>query len=149
MVKKWEESFYPSFNQGYVDLSAIIKSHDIEIKTIDLYEINGAYISYNNEEIFVINENLDWKEQRFAIAHELCHYMLWEKNHPSKMEIKKNSREMRADKFAMNFLLPTQPLINVYKEEKDTLEISNIFWAPEFQVKKKLTSLINKLLLNG
>jgi hypothetical protein len=49
----------------------------------------------------------------------------------------------------MNFLLPTQPLINVYKEEKDTLEISNIFWAPEFQVKKKLTSLINKWLLNG
>lgn len=134
---KWE---YTESSDS-VNLEKMIDQNDIHLEFLnDLDEIHGLYIQYLDTDIFIINKDLDWKSKRFTIAHEMGHFLLWEKEIPKNINHIFTHEEEKADIFAMNLLLPNKLFKKAYEKNKDITEVSNIFWVPEKIVIKKLES---------
>lgn len=125
-------------NHDFVDIFEIVKNLWIKVDFINFEKINWIILW---DRIW-INENLSIEKQRFTLAHELCHYILWEKWASIWMMWAIEYREKRADYFAMNLLLPNKALIAAYNEFENTPTIASMFWVPVKIVEKKLESLI-------
>lgn len=108
-----------------------------------------ANIYYNN------NPEIDIPTQRFTIAHELghCinHYNELSKN--GKLEFLDDKSEQNesnsdvheyvCDKFARDFLIPTEMLKKIYSamHNPNVLDLANLFLVPEEEMKIKLDEL--------
>lgn len=110
-----------------------------------------ANIYYNN------NPSVDIPKQRFVIAHELAHCVnhynaLSESGHfefSKKLNLNNegvmanSTNEQICDKFARDFLIPSDSLIRVYGivDEPKVKHLANLFLVPEEEMKKKLEEL--------
>ncbi len=112
-------------------------------------ENDSAYIYYNN------NPEIDIPMQRFTIAHELAHCI----NHYDELSIngkleflddKSENSESENDvheyvcnKFARDFLIPTEMLKKIYNalRNPNISDLSNLFLVPESEMKIKLDEL--------
>lgn len=125
-----------------IDIKSIVKDFGIKIESNNFWkEIKGCRAEIEWKEIFYISENLNEKQKRFVLAHELCHFLLWEKWFNLWILKIKTIEEKRADNFATSLLLPKKQLIEAYKEYENIPTISDIFWVPEKIIEYKLNKL--------
>lgn len=63
--------------QAPIDIEALIKAHNIAIRTQELEDsISGMLVIKNGRVIIGVNENHHPNRQRFTLAHELGHFLL-------------------------------------------------------------------------
>lgn len=84
---------------------------------------------FNNDKIIVVNSNDSVGHQRFAIAHEIAHYIydydgeksLYDLYDTNRNNID-NPREKRANRFAAELMIPAAPFLSIIKE----IELENL-----------------------
>jgi Zn-dependent peptidase ImmA (M78 family) len=124
----------------FIDIEKIVQSFWVNIDYINFSKINGIIIKNR----IWINENISIKEQRFTLAHELCHFLLKETGVSEWLFSCKDIKEKRADTFAANFLIPEKQLIEAYNEHRNIPTLSDIFCVPVKAIEKQLIKLINQ-----
>lgn len=124
-------------DNDFIDIENIIEKEWIKIHKYDLWKID--WLLYRN--IIWVNSKLSPVKQRFVMAHELCHFLLWEKWFSRWIFHSKDPKEKIADEFAMNLLLPNNALLKAYKEFQNIPCLVNIFWVPSEVIEKKLRSI--------
>jgi len=129
---------YKYKNSDFVDIEEIVKNEWVKIHTMDLWKID--WVLYENN--IWVNSKLDLFKQRFVIAHEFCHFLLWEKWFSRWIFHSKDPKEKRADEFAMNLLLPKRALLKAYEEYQNIPCLVNIFWVPSEVIEKKLNLIV-------
>lgn len=95
------------------------------------------------DDTIVVNSNLNKYSKRFILAHELWHFLFWD---TKDSKVWKEEKEKRADRFAIDLLLPTDELLRLYNKWYDIKALSNIFKVPELVIKNKLNLLLTHWL---
>ena len=94
---------------GTSDPSAIADQLGILYQICDL-QFEGCYMFLKNHRYIFINQNLPEHEMRLVMAHELGHAILHRKENcyfiRTKTLLLKSKKEIEANKFAMELLLP-------------------------------------------
>lgn len=140
-------NFLENFLQNYkdldlpIDVESIVKSFWIGVVRMDLWKIDWVLF----ENFIWVNSNLHNYKQRFVIAHEFCHFLLWEKWFSKWMFHSRDLKEKRADEFATKFLLPEKQLIEIYKELENIPTLTTYFAVPEKVVEKRLNILFTNV----
>jgi len=112
--KQWKLGFEP-----LPDLIDIFEERGIKVFEIDNKQypkFDGLSASINNMPIIVIGNQWSGDRQRFTLAHELGHLVLYGFFHPFLEE------EKCCDRFAGAFLLPKEALINLLGEYRNNIE---------------------------
>lgn len=111
-----------------VDVEAMAKSHTIKVMVADLDdETSGVLIIKSDESVIGVNQIHHENRQRFAIAHELGHYILHRESsrlfvdstltfHRSQTE--HFQQEIQANAFAAELLMP-EDMVRQYVEKID------------------------------
>lgn len=115
-----------------------IKKNNIQLVYIPIENIldekvlfSGVYVSLNEDgykERFIgLNTNDYYDNQIFTLAHELYHFYEESQVHFCRIGSEsQNTRELKANRFAAEFLLPTEILkLEIENENKGELDISN------------------------
>lgn len=123
-----------------IDIESITKSFWIEIIKTDLWNIDWILF---NDTIWV-NSWLSEYKQRFVIAHEFCHFLLWEKWFSKWIFHCKDPKEKRADNFATKILIPEKQIIEYYEEYWNIPTLTHLFWVPDKVIEERLKYLILK-----
>lgn len=115
----------------------IIKNERLKISYLNL--MNVHWFLYKKH--IWINKNLDISKIRFAIAHEVWHYINWDTfNIPTFQEISENN----ADNFAITVLLPEDVLLEEYENHWWDLSIlEKVFWVEEHIIEKRLKQIFS------
>lgn len=140
------EKFLKNYEDfDFIDIEEIIENLWIIIEKVDFWhtEINWARTKIWNKEIIFINPNLDIKKQRFVMAHELCYFLLWEKEVFKRPICVRPFQEVRADDFATDLLLPENRLNELIIDWYDIFQISDIMWIPEKYVEQRYKKIIS------
>ena len=140
------EKFLKNYEDfDFIDIEEIIENLWIIIEKVDFWhtEINWVRTKIWNKEIIFINPNLDIKKQRFVMAHELCHFLLWEKEVFKRPICVRPFQEVRADDFATDLLLPENRLKELIIDWYDIFQISDIMWIPEKYVEQRYKKIIS------
>ena len=138
------------------DIYAYVNTFD-NIKIIDDYlslEISGMIEYIGDGFIITINKNHSEGRRRFTLAHEFAHYSLHKEYLKSNKiikekstlfittEFRKNLKELEANEFAINILLPKEEFINVIKSGKTKLrDIAEYFCVSATAVKYRAYEL--------
>src|SRR3990167_3938729 len=112
--KQWSLGLDP-----ILDLIDVFEEHGIKVFEIDNQEypgFDGLSASINNMPIIVIGNRWPGDRQRFTLAHELAHLVLYEFMHPSLDE------EKCCNRFAGAFLLPKEALIAILGKHRNDVE---------------------------
>ena len=109
-----------------VNVEQIAREHNIIVKPVSLPdEISGVLDNSTDRYIILVNSNQSPVRQRFSIAHELGHYFLHSSDdskkqvHIDKIRYYRNiksslgidDKEIEANKFASELLIPTDELL--------------------------------------
>ena len=124
----------------FINIEKIIIELWLNIDYLDFSDINAVIIEKN----IWVNKNLSLEKQRFALAHELCHFLLNEKWASTGFFSSCDIREKRADKFATNLLLPTIAFVENWEKFKNIPTLSEIFVVPEKVIEFKIKTLLKK-----
>lgn len=124
--------------ENSINIESIVESFWLKIIKYDLWIVDWILF----EEHIWINASLDSFKQRFVIAHEFCHFLLWEKWFSKWIYHSKDPKEKRADNFATELLLPKKNFIDKYLEFWNIPTLSQYFWVPEKVVEKRLIDLL-------
>ncbi|MCX7090423.1 MAG: XRE family transcriptional regulator [Legionellales bacterium] len=112
--KQWHLGLDP-----LLDLIDIFEEHGIKVFEIDNQEypgFDGLSASINNMPIIVIGNRWPGDRQRFTLAHELAHLVLYGFMHPDLDE------EKCCNRFAGAFLLPKEALISILGQHRNYIE---------------------------
>lgn len=136
----------------HVNLTKMVK--ELGFKVVPMYVLPSSVLAImditTDNHLIGVNMNYDYAHRRFAVAHEIGHYIM----HADK---KKNDRlyiyqkddefgeEGEACKFA-TFLLLDEKIFNmeykIYKKEENYIKIlSKLFGAPMMTVKRRIKEL--------
>lgn len=103
---------------------------------------NGLYINQNGCKFIVVNENLDYYDQRVIIAHELGHAVLHDNLNMAYIEnntyYSRDKFEYQANYFAANLLLPDGFEKDIEFKDMKIEQISSMVAVPVELVKIKL-----------
>ncbi len=145
MEKEILEDFIKN-NQGK-DIYKIINNLWIEIDFVDYIDVNWCCIDFFWKSFILINKNLSQKLALFTIWHELCHFLLWEKWFSLQISFnKKDFIERRADRFALDLLIPTSEMIELVEVYNyDIFQLENYFWIPAEKIAIKLKDFYKNL----
>ena len=98
----------------------------IEVAIGDIGTRSGCYMYLKRNKCIWINENLEGNERLFVMAHELGHAILHPRENCYFIKHKTlflNSRkEQEANKFAIDFLIPDDILIEYFQFQQYTIE---------------------------
>lgn len=126
-----------------IDIERIVNSFGIKIIKMDLWKVDWLLF----ENFIWVNKKLHKFKQRFVIAHEFCHFILWEKWFSKWIYHSTDPKEKRADDFATQILLPKNQIKEKYFEFENIPTLAQYFWVPEKVVEKRLNNLFyNKKL---
>ena len=146
-MKILEEILDEHKNSEFIDIYQIISDFWINIIEKSLEkgnEILWVRACCDWVQFIFVRENLNEKEKRFVLAHELCHFLLNEKWLNMWILKVKSEIEKRADNFACDLLLPEKPLKEAYETFENIPTISDMFWVPEKVVEYKLNKIYTK-----
>lgn len=121
----------------FVDIKAIIESHEIEIDYIVLPdEISGLiHVDEKENARIVVNEDHHPNRQRFTMAHELGHYILHKNKgiHIDKKSFSRNRNaisqtgldpiEIEANRFAAELLMPKELIEKKLTGKEDLIDL--------------------------
>lgn len=138
MIKKLEDIIDKYSHLDYIDIESIILSYWLVIDYIDFWKIN--WIRYQNR--IWINSNMSKEKQRYTLAHEFCHFLMWEKWVSSWTFWTKDKRENRADEFAMRLLLPERIVKELYNKYKDIKIVASKLWVPDEIARDRIVTLV-------
>ena len=110
-------------NSDFIDIENIIYNYWIEIDYIDFEKINWIIIW---DRIW-ISKNISKEKQRFTIAHELWHAILFN-NWINEINIE---IEKKCDEFAWRLLVSENHLIEAWKYEKSKNKLAKKFWVSD------------------
>lgn len=146
---KWFYLLYK--DKSRINIRHIIKEHWIDIiEHKKLNQIKWIYIKIDWKDTIIISENLSEYEKRFTLAHEFCHYLMWEESLSlSNNEFFKNysnqESEKRADEFAMIFLLPKKAVFSEYLEYHNFDLLEEFFWVPKKIIERRIKMLLHNI----
>ncbi len=143
-----------------VDIVALARKLGFAVALLDLPETEDGFVlvdvndnnlfNLNSDKVIGVNENRNFIDQRFIVAHELGHFLLHSKNEPlfaHRENIKgKNQEENDADYFAACILMYEELFIYVYnalekvtnKLEEKILFLAEFFKVPEQSVRRRI-----------
>lgn len=137
-------------SSNFQEVKALMKKEGTILGMVKIKE-EYANIYYNN------NKEIDIPTQRFTIAHELAHCVydsesLALQEEVDYVSVKENGmnsdfKEEKCDKFARDFLIPSDMLIKVCNiiPDVDLTVLSELFLVPESQMKIKLEEMNIKI----
>ena len=123
-------SFWQMGNTPAERLEEIVREKlGIELLYIDAPdEVSGA--SFRNERFcaILINRNHSEGRRNFSIAHELFHILTWTTLHPDYVSPEEQEEvtaksEKLANAFASSFLMPTKPVVALWKERPKPFDL--------------------------
>jgi len=113
----------------------IIKNEKLKISYLNL--VNVHWFLYKKH--IWINKNLNIYKIRFAIAHEIGHYMNWDS---FSIPFFNKISERNADNFAITVLLPEDKLLEEYENHWGDLNIlEKVFWVEMNIIEKRLKQI--------
>ena len=129
-------------DKEYIDIYEIVNNSNINIVEIEwINEINWLYTRKKWKDIIFLSKNLKENIKRFTLAHEFCHFLLWERWLSLNFWYSKTFIEKRADDFAMQLLLPKKTIIEAINEYWNIPTLVEIFWVSEEVIKKRIQEL--------
>lgn len=132
------ENVLEKYKDSIVDLFSLASELGLIVELFPMKSVNAMFIPCKNWNYIALNSLIPEKSQRFSLAHEIAHYLYWDKWFSTSMMSKYDFREKRADDFARNLLLPNSILYEFLDLGYTTNTISDIFWVPIYEVKKKI-----------
>lgn len=137
---------------GYKDFRVMVFTPNFDD---DTHKVSGM-IDYAKQ-IISVNEFDNEYEKRFTIAHELGHYALHSQNATNTFRIdfrdrenenKDRPKELEADMFAYELLMPVQEFAKYYEQYKDGIYgLVLKFGVSIFAVKRRIASLKDEGIL--
>lgn len=129
------------YSWPFINIERIIKEQWIILEFLELNKIHWLCFEGEKWWYIAVNINLDYPMQRFIMAHELAHALLWEKEFEPMLLSSSDTKEKRADNFAMAILIPENSL----KEEAcyccDVSSLSKLFWVPKNIMKERIKKI--------
>lgn len=142
-----------------IDIDFIIKELNIKVKEIDLKSgILGASKVLGLNKLIIISPLLyNEGQKRFTLAHELGHILMHQgmsycRRNDFNSALTTKEREIQANSFAAELLLPRNNIIEILRKEEITFdlisEIANIYNMSLLSVAIRLTDLTsNKIII--
>lgn len=139
-----------------VNVCEICRDNGIEVRYINMEEVNqevgrkvcGVIKRISEEKyMFFLNEKYTESQKRFAIAHELGYYFLYKETIGddviASFVSSKNKRDILADIFAEELLMPEECLRKEYKEMiiPVSTSLAEKFQVPVEKMEERLDSL--------
>lgn len=107
----------------------------INILYLDLEELWG----FTYYKTIGVSKKINFYRQRWTIAHEIWHIVYWDPAVPIWVPHWKCYQENRADLFAVNILLPMDPLLEEWERyEWDLNKLEVVFWVEKCIIEKRL-----------
>jgi Zn-dependent peptidase ImmA (M78 family) len=125
-VEKVVRALRVKWNIGIDPIHNIIQLlEDHKIKIIELYDVDDRFdglAAYANDEfpIIVVNGNFPVERKRFTLLHELGHLLLPLAEKPQK------EQEYFCNKFASEFLLPKDNIIEEFGGKRDKITLTEL-----------------------
>jgi Zn-dependent peptidase ImmA (M78 family) len=154
-IKKKAQEILSNFKNFLypVDVIAIASHYNITVfsdTSLSDYQ-NGCILVNDNEEYeIIINKSHSVVRQRFTVAHEIAHYIFdrdyldIHKSIDRDGDAKDHSyrhREIRANKFASELLMPEERFIDIFLELKNIDTLANYFLVSKNAIKFRAMNL--------
>ena len=117
----------------------------------DMEESGYIYIDESNQPRIVFNRSEPLVRRRFTVAHELGHYAsgdlmhgqtMWRDTRENFMSTAHNPREVAANRFAAELLMPAQHVVSAVSHGAVTLPaLAELFQVSEVAMKYRLLNL--------
>lgn len=124
-----------------INIKEIIQKYKVPVHYMDFEWIRGLCIKYKEKWFISINKNCHIYTQRFALAHELAHFLKKETWASSAIREKDDIKEKTADWFARTLLIPEDKLKELIDEENEISTLCKIFWVDKNTIVKRLRDL--------
>lgn len=111
---------------GTTDPFSIADALGIEVQIGDIGSKSGCYMYLKRSKCIWLNENLKQHEAEFVMAHELGHAIMHPRENCYFIKYKtlllSTRKEIEANKFAVEFLIPDDTLYKYLKYQECTIE---------------------------
>lgn len=130
------------YKGGYVCLDSLADYLWISVEYFPMECLNGLFVEGKDRSYIAINAVLPDEYKRFTLAHEIWHFLYWDRGFSTSMMAKYDSREKRADDFARKILMPEELLKEEIDKWVSMFELAQIFCVPFDQLEIRIKDVL-------
>lgn len=124
------EQILQKYKSPDLNLEDLTRDLWLVLEFFPMASVNAMIIHCKNAKYIAVNSLISENDQRFAIAHEIGHYLYWDAWFTTSMLAKYDFREKRADDFARKLLMPECYVMECLENGYSSYEIADSIWVP-------------------
>ena len=130
------------YKGGYVCLEKLAEYLGLKVEYFPMECLNWLFVEGKKGNYIAINSVLPDEYKRFTLAHEIWHFLYWDRGFSTSMMAKYDVREKRADDFARKILMPEEILKEEIEKWVSMFELSQTFCVPFEQLELRIKEVL-------